>query len=227
MIESARGVVLRTQRLTETSLIARWLTRETGRLTTVARGAHRPKSAYAGKLDLFVVADITFRRSKRSDLHILGEISPVNFHLPLREDVRRLQMASYCTTLLEQTTESDTPLPGLFELFTESLEQIAVSEIRPRLVFSFELKLLDALGLSPALANTGLKPASRELAIKLTKGNWAEIGELNPSKSSVKEMNNFLHGFLIYHLGKIPRNRSEALGLAGAAKSLRTRASQL
>ena len=39
MIESATGLILRTRRLTETSLIIHWLTPDLGRIATVAKGA--------------------------------------------------------------------------------------------------------------------------------------------------------------------------------------------
>ena len=48
----AIGLILRTRRLTETSLIVHWLTAEEGRVATVAKGALRPKSPFRGKLDL-------------------------------------------------------------------------------------------------------------------------------------------------------------------------------
>lgn len=211
MIESATGVVLRTQRLTETSLIARWLTRNAGRLSTVAKGARRPQSSFAGKLDLFVEADFTFNRSRRSELHTLREVSVRQFHPPLRNDIARLQLAAYCTGLLEQTTETDTPLPGLFELFTGLLMQLSLSGARPRLVFAFELKLLVLLGLSPAWEKTQLTGPARQLASTIADGTWENIAALQPRAASVRDLNAFLHGFLIYHLGKIPRNRGEAL----------------
>ena len=53
MIESATGLILRIRPLTETSLIVHWLTPEFGRVATVAKGARRPKSPFAGKLDIF------------------------------------------------------------------------------------------------------------------------------------------------------------------------------
>src|SRR5258706_432091 len=53
MDERAQGIALRVYPLTETSLIIRWLTREIGRISTVAKGARRAKSPFRGKLDLF------------------------------------------------------------------------------------------------------------------------------------------------------------------------------
>jgi DNA repair protein RecO (recombination protein O) len=75
MDERAQGLVLRVYPLTETSLIVHWLTRDQGRLATVAKGARRPKSPFRGKLDLFYMADFSFGRSRRSELHTLREVS--------------------------------------------------------------------------------------------------------------------------------------------------------
>ena len=75
MIQSATGMILRTRPLTETSLILHWLTPDFGRIATVAKGARRPKSPFLGKLDVFYLADFSFSRSRRSDLHALREVS--------------------------------------------------------------------------------------------------------------------------------------------------------
>src|SRR5512133_2847716 len=99
MIESATGLVLRTRPLTETSLIIHWLTPSLGRLATVAKGARRAKSPFRGKWDLFYLADFSFSRSRRSELHILREVSLRETHSRLREDLGLLQQASYCAAL--------------------------------------------------------------------------------------------------------------------------------
>ncbi|MGZ4965246.1 MAG: DNA repair protein RecO, partial [Limisphaerales bacterium] len=72
-IERARGIVLRTRPLTDTSLIVNWLTPDLGRVATVAKGARGPKSSFRGQMDLFYLCDFSFVRSKRSDLHTLRE----------------------------------------------------------------------------------------------------------------------------------------------------------
>src|SRR5712671_90385 len=143
MTESTTGLILRTRPLTETSLIVHWLTPNFGRLATVARGARRPKSPFRGKLDLFYLADFSFLRSRRSDLHNLREVSLKQTHPRLREDLGRVQQASYCAALLEQSTEAETPLPGLFELFRSLLDQVGSQSPKPQAVFAFELKLLE------------------------------------------------------------------------------------
>src|SRR5512140_2560249 len=125
MIETATGLVLRTRPLTETSLIVQWLTPELGRLATVAKGARRPKSVFRGKLDLFYLADFSFSRSRRSELHTLREVTVRDTHSVLRTDLDSLQQAAYCAALVELATETETPLPAVFELLCGALELIA------------------------------------------------------------------------------------------------------
>ena len=124
MIESATGLILRTRPLTETSLIVLWLTPDFGRIATVAKGARRPKSPFAGKLDLFYLADFSFSRSRRSDLHNLREVSLRETHKALRQELGCLRQASYCAILVEQTTETETPLPAVYELMRGLLEHL-------------------------------------------------------------------------------------------------------
>jgi DNA repair protein RecO (recombination protein O) len=207
MIESATGIILRTRPLTETSLIANWLTAEHGRICTVAKGARRPKSPFAGKLDLFYEAEFSFTRSKRSELHALREVSLKETHAPLRQEMGWLQQASYATALIEQTTERETPLPTIYELLHDLLAHLPQHPPQPRTIYAFELKLLEELGLHPEMEETKLAPATAKLLTALTQSDWSELAALSATAAQARELRQFLHGFLIYHLGKIPKGR--------------------
>ena len=130
MIETATGLILRTHPLTETSLIIHWLTPNFGRIATVAKGARRLKSPFLGKLDLFYLADFSFSRAHYSDLHRLREISLRETHGALRQDIGRLRQAAYAAAFVEQATETETPLPAIFELMRDFLA--AFAGINPR-----------------------------------------------------------------------------------------------
>src|SRR5687768_6334512 len=132
MIETATGLVLRQRLLTESSLIVHWLTREFGRIATVAKGARRPKSPFGGKLDLFYHAQISFSRSRRSELHTLREVGLIETHSFLRQDLAFLQQAAYCAALIEQTTETETPLPAVYELLRGMLAHLAKQSPGPK-----------------------------------------------------------------------------------------------
>ena len=208
MIENSRGLVMRTRPLTETSLIVHWLTPDLGRLATVAKGARRPKSPYAGKLDLFYLADFSFTRSRRSDLHTLREVNLRETHGALREDFVKLQHAAYATACLELATETDTPLPEIYELTSGFLDWLCRSEPQVQSIFAFELKLLHELGLEPDLEESRLAPGTRKIATTLAEADWETIGRIKLSADQTRDLREWLHGFLVFHLERLPRGRA-------------------
>ena len=214
MIESATGIVLRTRPLTETSLIVHWLTAESGRLATVAKGARRAKSPFAGKLDLFYAADFSFSRSRRSDLHNLREVRLRETHGAIRHDLTRLQQAGYAAAFLELTTETETPLSEIFPLVRDFLQLLcAPPPPVAQNIFALELKLLRELGLAPELTETRLTPGAKKIVQTLLESDWTAGSRLKLSAAQIEELAQFLHGFLIFHLGKLPRGRAAALAL--------------
>ena len=208
MIHSATGIILRTRPLTETSLIVQWLTPEFGRISTVAKGARRPKSPFLGKLDLFYEADFSFSRSRRSELHTLREVSLRETHEALRRDLGLLQQAAYCARLIEQTTETDTPLSEVFALMRDLLNHLPKQPPQSRNVFAFELKLLSHLGLKPDVSASRLTSGTKEIVRALSESDWPAIAQLKSTAAQAKALRQFLHGFLIFHLGKIPKGRT-------------------
>jgi DNA repair protein RecO (recombination protein O) len=211
MIESATGIILRTRPLTETSLIVHWLTPNFGRMATVAKGARRLKSPFLGGLDLFYLADFSFSRSRRSDLHILREVRLHETHGLLRQNLASLRQAAYAAAFIELATETETPLPAVFELMREFLDCLCRQRPVPQAVFAFELKLLHELGLNPDLSKSGLTAGARQILRTLVAGNWQASCCLKPTSGQTEELCRFLHGFLIFHLGRLPQGRAAAL----------------
>jgi len=211
MIETATGLILRTRPLTETSLIVNWLTPDLGRVATVAKGARRSKSPYAGKLDLFYVADFSFTRSRSSELHNLREVKLHETHSAIRQDMTRLQQAAYAAAFIEQATETDTPLPDIFELVRSFLNHLCELKPQRQNIFALELKLLRELGLEPDLEETRLTPGAKKIVQTLVDSDWTKGSRLKLSDAQAEELGQFLHGFLIFHLGRLPRGRAMAL----------------
>lgn len=211
MIESTTGLILRTRPLTESSLIVHWLTPAFGRIATVARGARRPKSPFLGKLDLFYEAEFSFGRSRHSDLHNLREVSLREMHGAIREDILKLRQAAYAAAFIEQATETETPLPAVFELLRGFLDCLCRQKPAAQLVFAFELKLLRELGLNPDLRETNLTPGAKQIVQVFLKDGWPACLRLKLARAQATELRQFLHGFLIFHLGRLPKGRAATL----------------
>jgi recombinational DNA repair protein (RecF pathway) len=129
----------------------------------------------------------------------------------LRRELGWLQQASYATELLEQTTETETPLPEFFALLSGFLRNLPEHPPQPQTVFAFEMKLLRELGQSPDLAASKLTPGSKQILERLGELDWAATSCVKPSTSQSREVQQFLHAFLIHHLGKVPNGRGSAL----------------
>jgi len=211
MIQNATGLILRTRPLTETSLIVHWLTPQFGRLATVAKGARRAKSPFQGRLDLFYLADFSFSRSRRSELHTLREVRLQDPRSALRQDLRRLRLAAYAASFVEQATETETPLPAVFELLTGLLDRLDRQPASPQLAYAFELKLLNELGLAPDLDKVRLTSGAKQIIRAMAQGDWPAVLRLRLTPAQQQELRQFLHGFLIFHLGRLPGGRAGAL----------------
>ena len=146
-METTTAILIARHRLTETSLIAHWCSSECGLFKTVAKGALRPKSAFTGRLDLFVTCEVTFARSRTTDLHSLKEVHLSDARLALRGSYLRVLVASYFAELVEMVVEKETPLPEVYELLKLALDHLTNRQPSAKLITRFENRLCAVLGL--------------------------------------------------------------------------------
>lgn len=142
------AIITRLTRLTDSSLIVHWLSDEHGLIKTVARGAYRPRSQFAGKLDLFFSGEIDFTPSKKGELHILKEVSISHWREGLRKQYLSTLLAAYCCQLLEAAIEPAHPDPPLHDLLTRALNHIDSAGASRRALLHFESELVRLLGIS-------------------------------------------------------------------------------
>ncbi len=160
-MEKDKGSILRLHPLGENSLIVCWCTARHGIIRTAARGARKPNSDYAGRLDLFHECELLFTPARQGDLHALGSIALLSPRLGLRQELTRLRLASYMARLLLATVE---PAQGSEALEAESAPWHALiagaldytadpqTRLRPAILERFERRLAELHGLySPAL----------------------------------------------------------------------------
>jgi len=176
-MESTTAILLRKRKLSDTSLIISWCTESLGCIQTVARGARRAKSPFAGKLDLFFEAEIQIARSQKTNLHTLTEVALKNPFGGIRKNFRRTQGASYFVELIEICTESDHHEPELFALLRRAFTYLNANDPNLRAVLHFETELARIAGVhdarilksdpARALANLfGRLPVSRATLLK-------------------------------------------------------------
>jgi len=98
-----------------------------------------------------------------------------------------------------------------FQLVRGFLKRLCEQPPRPQNIFALELKLLRELGLEPDLAETRLTPGAKKIIQTFLAGDGSDDARLNLSAAQNDELRQFLHGFLVFHLGRLPRGRAAAL----------------
>jgi hypothetical protein len=73
------------------------------------------------------------------------------------------------------------------------------------------MKLLHELGQAPDLTASKLTPGAQKILTELTVKDWPALHRLKLSAPQTQELQHFLHGFIIYHLERIPTGRAAAL----------------
>jgi len=145
-VESTEAILLRKRKFSDTSLIVSWCTESLGCVQTIAKGARRQKSPFAGKVDLFFEAEISIVRSRKSDLHTLTEVVLKNPFAGIRSNYLRTQTAAYFVELIEICTERDHREPELFGLLRRAFGYLDASDPTARAVAHFETELARIAG---------------------------------------------------------------------------------
>jgi DNA repair protein RecO (recombination protein O) len=176
-MEHCHGTLIRLTKLTDTSWIVHWFTAGHGLIKTVAKGARSPKSPFAGKLDLFFDAEITWAKARGGELHGLREVSVTGTREPIRGDYNAMLLSGYCCRLLELAVERDHPEPEISDLLRRALDHVAAKGASIRALQHFEQELARNLGIAqerrqaaPALKEAlgGLPPQRAQLLERLS-----------------------------------------------------------
>ncbi len=149
---NTEGIVVRARDLGEADRIIILLTPNRGIVSAVARSARRTKSRTGGHVDL--LRHITAQISEgRSDLHTISQVETINAHLPLRNDLDRLTLASHFAEITERFGLPNAANLSLFTLLRDALTytETTPKPTLPLLRLWHESTLLTAVGLQPQL----------------------------------------------------------------------------
>ncbi|MCB1230407.1 MAG: DNA repair protein RecO [Verrucomicrobiae bacterium] len=142
------ATLIRRLPLTESSFIVHWCSDEFGLVKCVAKGARRPKSPFAGKLDLFYRCEIELVPARQGDLHILKDVAVSNSRLGIRKTYRQTLAASYFVRLLESVVEIESPIADLADLLERALNFLESNQPDAKAVRHFETQLAQMLGVA-------------------------------------------------------------------------------
>jgi DNA repair protein RecO (recombination protein O) len=159
MLTKDQAICIRTVDYSETSQIVTFLTRAGGKISAIAKGSKRPKSAFGGPVELLAQGAIVFSDSNREKLATLTEFEQQG-RCGLSEDYFVLNCCLFAAELVNSMTDDYDPHQELYDsfcTFLKNADQHDKGDILALLIL-FQLSLLKDTGYCPiinACANCG------------------------------------------------------------------------
>jgi len=163
MLTKDQAICIRTVDYSETSQVVTFFTKATGKISAIAKGSKRPKSAFGGPLEILSHGRIVFSDSNREKLATLTEFesaagtadpAPHGTWGLLRNDLFALNCCLFAAELLNLLTDEHDPHPNLFDSFLQFLHDAQDAGDKSEtlaLLILFQLALLKEVGLQPIL----------------------------------------------------------------------------
>jgi DNA repair protein RecO (recombination protein O) len=147
--QRVEAVVLRHSDWGEADRLLWLFTRETGKVTAVAKGVRKPRSRKAGHLEPFTRVDLLLAQGR--DFPIVTQAEAKEAFLNLREDLVRVGYASYVIELLDRFTYGEGDNIGMYRLLVDTLSRLNQETDPAFAVRYYEVRLLDLVGFRPQL----------------------------------------------------------------------------
>ena len=136
-------------------LILTFLTRDCGKVSSIAKYAKKSKKRFAGVLELFYVLDIVCEQG-RGKLPILKEASVRHPFIAIRGSIEKTAYASYWAQLVYQWLEEGQKDERMFRLVGKSLRMLDEQAHSPETIsILFQMKFLSLSGINPNLDHCG------------------------------------------------------------------------
>lgn len=154
MLTKDIAVCIRCVDYSETSQIVTFFTRQTGKISAIAKGSRRAKSSFEGPIEIFSFGDIMFQVGKDDKLSTLTEFQQKSGLGGLSKNYLSYNSSLFACELVINMVDEHDPHPQLFDDFMQFLKDVQTAnnstETMSLLIF-FQLSLLREIGLQPVL----------------------------------------------------------------------------
>lgn len=156
MIVKARAIPLGITPFGNTSHIINWLTREYGRVTTIIKGAQRPKSRFIGQYDFFDTTELLFYARNKEGVMNTKECYRLTHRSEFHDSWKHGLAASYITRVIRSVMPDFLEASEIFDYYEEMLNLAQEYGGTQTFIYWFELHLLDHQGHTPQLDQCGI-----------------------------------------------------------------------
>jgi len=219
MIIQSQAIVLKSFSYSNTSIIARCLTREMGKISVIVHGAKKKNLQKSAYFQPASYVDLVFYFKETREIQTVSKASFVQTWPHLQNDLKKI---AYVLSVIELTDKTVIDRDPHKELFDELVSVIRIFDSRDdrlNLVFwHFELRLLSLLGFKPdfekrdfsglTLPNPFAGPNSRELLNGLQNNDSDSLKEIPITKKDRAVISDYLTTYLKYHFDGLNKLKS-------------------
>ena len=156
MLTKDLAICIRATDYSETSQVLVFFTRLSGKISAIAKGSKRQKSAFQGPIELFASGRIVYTQAAGGGLATLTEFDQQGRFTHLSQNYYAMNCALFVAELMNNLTDEYDPHPELFDkllqFFINGQHAETIEEHLSLLIF-FQLSLLSEVGLQPILKN--------------------------------------------------------------------------
>ena len=158
MLTKDTAICIRAIDYSETSQIVTFFARAAGKISAIAKGSKRPKSAFDGPIEIFSYGKIVFADSNKEKLATLTEFESAYGgagFTGLSNNLFTMNCCLFGAELLNKFTHDYDPHPQLFDDFLQFLQNAQENKDKHQmlaLLILFQLGLLKEVGLQPILS---------------------------------------------------------------------------
>ena len=146
---SLRGLVLRRTKLGESDVICTLLAEDGSQVRAVAKGARKPSSSFASRLEVYAVCDLLLCEGRSLDIVKEARLIQGNAHL--RSDIALMEAAAPMVELLDKASQDGLQDERLFPMACAALDSLGKEGSAPPCAITAAelLKTLSVLGFRP------------------------------------------------------------------------------
>lgn len=150
--ERSEAIVLRGVDFSETSRIVTFLTPGRGRLACLAKGARRPKSAFAAALDTFNRIELVYYWKEGRSVQNLAEASVLDGFAAIKADLEKAAFGAFALEVAGRVAHENEPSENLYSVLLHGLEALRRWDGSVRAHAAWQvLQLLSVAGFEPTV----------------------------------------------------------------------------
>jgi DNA repair protein RecO (recombination protein O) len=149
MIIKTEAIVLKTFDYRETSRIARFFTKDHGKVSGVLKGIRKDPKKFGSHVERYSVNDIVYYQYRNSDLHLISHCDLKQYYFPIRQDYKRSVAANYILELVDVIMPVEQRNRAIYELLLCALKSLESVDDIDKLIYVYQIKMLSYSGFRP------------------------------------------------------------------------------